>query len=58
MESNFRILKRVWFSRKIDPCRNQEKRASTIDQIKRNELTLLGAQKKNSIQSTDREVML
>jgi len=38
--------------------RNQEKRASTIDQIKRNELTLLGAQKKNSIQSTDREVML
>ena len=46
------------FSWKTDPCRNQEKRTSTIDQIKRNELTILGAQKKGSIHSTDREVML
>merc|ERR1712156_707415 len=38
--------------------RNQEKRTSTIDQIKRNELTILGTQKKGSIHSTDREVML
>ena len=38
--------------------RNQEKRTSTIDQIKRNELQILGSQKKNSLISTDREVML
>ena len=38
--------------------KNLEKRTSTIDQIKRNELTILGATKKGSIHSTDREVML
>jgi len=38
--------------------KNLEKRSSTIDQIKRNELKILGVAKKGSIHSTDREVML